>query len=62
MPEYFITRFIRKDHQPNEDYYYRTVFEAIKHYSLFEDDDSDLYDRIQIVDDSTGKILREMTF
>ena len=62
MPEYFVTHFVRKDESPCEDYYYQTVFEAIDHMKLFEDDDSDLYDSIQVIDDQTGKILREIKF
>ena len=47
----FIVRFVRKDGKPDEEYYYHTLqkAEALKH--LFDDDDSDLYERIEIIPD-----------
>ncbi len=55
----YITRFIRVDHRPNEDYYYNTQEEAEKHMRLFEDDNSGLYYEIQVVDAETGDIVSE---
>ena len=45
----FIVRFIRKDGRPDEEYYYHTLQEAETHKKLFDDDDSDLYERIEII-------------
>ena len=47
----FIVRFVRKDGQPDEEYYYHTLQEAEAHKLLFDDDDSDLYERIEIIPD-----------
>ena len=48
----YITRFIRKDGQPNEEYYWNKESDAVKHLELFIDDDSDLYERIEVVDEN----------
>ena len=46
----FIVRFIRADKKPTEEYYYNTLEEARAHFKLFLDDDSELYERIEIRD------------
>ena len=48
----FIVRFVRKDDQPAEEYFYHTYEEAHAHFALFLDDDSDLYERIEIAKDA----------
>ena len=55
----YITRFIRKDGQPNEEYYWNKESDAVKQLELFIDDDSDLYRTIEVVDenDNTVKVL-----
>ena len=45
----FIVRFVRKDGKPDEEYYYHTLQEAEAHKKLFDDDDSDPYERIEII-------------
>ena len=45
----YITRFIRKDHKPPEEYYYHTQTEALAHLDLFRDDDSNLYEKIEVL-------------
>lgn len=45
----FIVKFVRKDGKPDEEYYYYTLQEAVTHKKLFDDDDSDLYERIEII-------------
>ena len=45
----FSVRFVRKDGKPDEEYYYHTLQEAETHKKLFDDDDSDLYERIEII-------------
>ena len=47
----FIGRFVRKDGKPDEEYYYHTLQEAEAHKKLFDDDDSDLYERVEIIPD-----------
>lgn len=37
--------------RPDEEYYYHTLQEAETHKKLFDDDDSDLYERIEIIPD-----------
>lgn len=44
-----IIRFIRKDFLPPEEYYYNHICDAIYHLSLFENDDTDYYEKIQMV-------------
>ena len=45
----YIVRFIRKDRQPNEDYYYHFLQDAIEHFLLFEGDASYLYDEVCVI-------------
>lgn len=45
----WIVRFVRKDGKPDEEYYYRTKAEAEFHRDLFQDDDSGLYERIELI-------------
>ncbi len=44
----FTVIFKRKDNQPDEIYYYNSLEEARYHFNLFKDDDSDLYNRIEL--------------
>lgn len=44
----FVVRFVRRDRQPAEEYYYNTIEEARWHLGLFRDDDSELYKRIEL--------------
>lgn len=43
-------------------YYYHDRDAAMYHFSLFEDDDSDLYRSITVSNDDTGEILAEHVF
>ena len=45
----WIVRFIRRDGKPDEEYYYHTQQGAEAHRDLFQDDDSDLYEAIEVV-------------
>lgn len=56
----YLVRFIRKDRQPNEEYYYNALKDAEYHFSLFADDDSGLYKRIELIDNEKGLILNEL--
>ena len=51
MNELWIVRFVRKDGKSDEEYYYRSLAEAKYHKNLFLDDDSELYERIEIIND-----------
>ena len=44
----YLVRFCRNDNQPNEDYYYVDKASAQHHFSLFENDNSQLYTRIEL--------------
>lgn len=59
----YITRFIRRDRRPNEEYYYPTIEEARYHLEQFRDDDSELYECIEIVSDNEPEeALKTLTF
>ena len=60
MKEY-IVRFIMADKKPNEDYYYNTIDEARSHYNLFVADDSELYSKI-VITNETDEVFVEMAF
>lgn len=45
----WIVRFVRRDGKPDEEYYYHTPREAEAHKELFQEDDSGLYEAIEIV-------------
>ena len=45
----WIVRFVRRDEKPGEEYYYHTLREAEAHKGLFREDDSGLYEAIEIV-------------
>lgn len=60
MKEYTV-HFIRADEQPEEIYYYHTLEEAKWHLHLFDEDDSELYQKIE-VRDRVGNVLDKITF
>lgn len=45
----YIVRFIRADEQPDEEYLYRKEKDAMYHFSLFEEDASQLYSLIKVL-------------
>ena len=47
----FIIRFFRNDNQPIEEYYYKNIDDAKYHLSLFREDDSGLYEKIDIINE-----------
>lgn len=55
MDNGYIVRFIRKDGKPVEEFFYHTYEEAFVHLALFRDDDSGIYQRIEIVRASGNK-------
>ncbi len=44
----YVVRFVRKDGQPDEEYYYNCLKDAQFHFNLFKDDDSGLYKNISL--------------
>lgn len=49
MNDLWIVRFVRKDGKPDEEYFYHSQSEAEYHRDLFQNDDSGLYERIEII-------------
>lgn len=45
----FTVKFIRRDKKPNEEYFYHAWEDAEYHFSLFRNDDSNLYEEIVLV-------------
>lgn len=63
MRPLFVVRFLRNDEKPVEEYVYNTYNEALKHYDLFKDDDSGLYEKIEIIDyDMPARFINELKF
>lgn len=59
----YITRFVRCDRKPNEEYYYPTIEEARYHLEQFRDDDSELYERIEIAsEDEPEMAIKTLAF
>ena len=50
MESGYFVRFVRRDGKPDEEYLYRTFEEARQHFDLFNEDDSGLYDSIEVID------------
>ena len=57
----YIVRFVRRDFQPDEEYYYQHLEDAEYHYSLFEKDDSNLYRRIELVSCENERNIKVIT-
>lgn len=45
----FIVRFIRRDRNPSEEYFYNAFNEALYHIHLFRNDGSGLYNKVELV-------------
>ena len=48
----WIVRFIRKDAKPDEEYFYHSQGEAEYHRDLFQNDDSGLYEKIEVINET----------
>jgi hypothetical protein len=48
----YTVTFIRRDGEPDEIYYYNQLNEARHHFELFRNDDSELYSRIELVQEN----------
>jgi len=49
MDKRYLVRFVRSDGKPDEVYDYAQKSDAEHHFRLFRDDDSGLYDRIELI-------------
>ena len=49
MENGFFVRFVRQDDKPDEEYFYRAAEDAQRHFDMFADDDSGLYEKIEIM-------------
>ena len=58
----YMTRFVRKDGKPDEEYYYQNKQDADNHLKLFKDDDSDLYAYIEVINCLTGECSNILRF
>ena len=60
----YIVQFIRNDHQPNEEYVYANRLDAEHHFSLFQNDNSGLYKKINLLSwiGTNTKILKFIEF
>lgn len=60
----YIVRFCRADGRPDEEYFYNSLPDANRHFSLFHEDDSGLYCTIDlVVCNKTGeRIIHRLTF
>ncbi len=57
-----IVRFVRNDGKPSEEYYYQHLNDALYHIHLFKEDDSGLYDRIELIVSNIEQGFEEMVF
>jgi hypothetical protein len=62
MNEFWIVRFVRKDSKPNEEYFYHSLADAEHHRDLFLDDDSGLYEKIELVNGKSKEVTMELNF
>ena len=46
----YLVRFVRQDTQPEEEYFYHKRSAAMEHFHLFRNDDSGLYNRIEVLE------------
>ncbi len=58
----FVIRFVRVDQKMDEEYYYQSDREAINHLKLFYEDDSGLYKRIEVIDETTSDVIMTLPF
>lgn len=59
----YIVKFVRRDEQSAEEYFYHTYEEAYAHFALFLDDDSELYHRIEVIQAGNKcKVLTNIVF
>ncbi len=52
----YILRCVRRDGKPDEDYPYSELTDALWHIQQFQDDDSDIYEKILVIDEKGNEI------
>lgn len=57
----YVVRFVRKDRRPDEEYFYLDEKDAQYHFQCFENDDSELYIRVEIEKQQNGNNHREIS-
>lgn len=60
----YIVKFVRRDHEPDEEYIYNGYSDAKHHMDLFIGDDSQLYSHIDLLrlNDNGELILNSLVF
>ena len=59
---FYIVRFVRNDSKPDEEYFYNRLEDAKYHFSLFEQDDSKIYTRIELLCSSSVDPIKAILF
>jgi len=49
MENGYFVRLARRDGKPDDEYFYRVAEDAQRHFDMFADDDSGLYEKIEVV-------------
>ena len=62
MNDLWIVKFVRKDGKPDEEYFYHSQSEAEYHRDLFQNDDSGLYEKIEIINENSKEVTMELNF
>jgi hypothetical protein len=62
MNDLWIVKFVRKDGKPDEEYYYHSLAKAEYHRDLFLNDDSGLYEKIEIINENSKEVTMEHEF
>ena len=62
MNDLWIVKFVRKDGKPDEEYYYHSLAKAEYHRDLFLNDDSGLYEKIEIINENSKEVTMELNF
>lgn len=58
----YCVRFVRKDGQPNEEYFYSDIWSAKDHLKKFINDDSGLYRTVSLLDVKSNTVLSLLYF
>lgn len=59
MKGFYIIRFFRLDELPDEEYFYSNIGEAEIHYKAFQDEASDIYFAIQLIEHEKKECIRK---
>lgn len=60
----YMVQFVRIDNQPDEEYYYANQSDAMEHLNMFRNDDSGLYQIINVleIDEEDEVIINSIRF